>query len=456
MRRHIETAIEAWAQAHTGRPLLIRGARRIGKTYSAESVGRRIAGDAFVKLDFQTNLDIIEPLFNGPTDDVDAIMQRIMDYKRTHLDPTDAIVLFDEVQLCEKALNSLRFFSGSQWRIIATGSQLGVNTKRRKLPFPSGVEQITMHPMTFEEFLWALGEDAIAQAIREHAASCEPYAAHDEALRLFRLYQVVGGMPAAVSAYVRTKNLDEVRIQQREIDETYTADMTDPENGISGIAARKVWKSIPSQLLRSSTKKFKYSEVERGGRRSKLLEPIEWLAGAGIATINDLTTSTEAPLVSYNEEEGSYFKLYLADTGLTFYKFAINPMLWLDIEGAGGLTTSSDFRGALAENSVMQALSAQDIPTFYWIPPSSWNANGEIDFAIQDELAHVIPIEVKSARNIRAKTLEMFMKHAGSPFAIVLSEQNFSMRVSEGGAEIRLMPLYAAHCLGEACHVLSL
>ena len=227
MRRSIEPLIESWALSDFERPLLIRGARRVGKTYVVEEVGKRVAGDRFVKLDFQTDLDLIAPLFDGPTNDVDGIMERVAEYKRVPLERGSSFVLFDEVQLCERALNSLRFFSGSGWRVAATGSQLGVATRRRRLPFPSGVRQETMHPMTFEEFLWALGEEQMAVAIRRHADSCEPYAAHREALRLYRLYQVIGGLPAAVRAFVETGSIDAARIQQREVDETYTADMTD-------------------------------------------------------------------------------------------------------------------------------------------------------------------------------------------------------------------------------------
>lgn len=450
LRRSIERVIEDWGTRPAGRPLLIRGARRVGKTFTVEEVGRRLAGDQFVKLDFQTDLSLISPLFDGPTDDVDGIMRRVAEYKHVRLDRGASFVMFDEVQLCERALNSLRFFSGSGWRIAATGSQLGVATRRRTLPFPSGVEQLTMHPLSFEEFLWALGEDQIAEAIRYHAKSLEPYAAHNEALRLFRLYQVIGGMPSAVDAFVASGQIDDARVQQREVDEIYTADMTDPENGISGIAARKLWLSIPSQLLRSSTKKFKYSEVERGGRRAKLLEPLDWLAGAGIVTVNDLTVCTSAPLVAYDEVEGSYFKVYVADTGLLFYKVALNPHLWLEAE-APSFPISSDFRGAIAENAVMQAFAGNDMQTYYWMPPASWKTRGELDFLLQDDHARLIPVEVKSARNVRAKTLASLMEHASAPYAIVFSERDFGSYRDEWGNEIRQLPLYAAHCVGEDC-----
>lgn len=311
------------------------------------------------------------------------------------------------------ALNSLRFFSGSGWRICATGSQLGVATRKRKLPFPSGVRQETMHPMSFEEFLWALGEEQMADAVRAHADTLETYAAHQAALNLFHRYQIVGGMPAAVNAYRKTLSIEDARVEQREIDETYTADMTDPENGISGVAARKVWRSIPSQLLRSSTKKFKYSEVERGGRRSKLIEPLDWLEGAGIISVNNLTEGIEPPLVPFDDEDGSFFKVYLLDTGLMFYKLGINPRLWLDLKEDSAIALSSDFRGALAENSVMQAFSGNGLQTYYWMPPSSWKTNGELDFLLQTDRMEIVPVEVKSARNVRARTLGSFMEKAG-------------------------------------------
>lgn len=450
MKRAIEKEIRQWVAASANNPLLLRGARRTGKTYTIEKVGKEVAGDAFVKLDFQTNLPVVSGLFEGSTDDIDTIVSRIADYKRRPLDKESAFLMFDEVQLCERALNSLRFFAGSGWRVAATGSQLGVTTGHRKLPFPSGVRQLTMHPMTFEEFLWALGESQMSQAICRHVESLESYAAHEKALELFRLYQVIGGMPASVSAYLETGSVDEARIQLREIDETYTADMADPSNGISGIAARKVWRSIPSQLLRSSTKKFKYSEVERGGRRSKLIEPIEWLDNAGMVTINDLTESVEAPLVSCGEDEGSFFKVYMADTGLMFYKFGVNPQLWLEAESSSNFPVSSDFKGALAENSVMQALAANNVQTYYWAVPSGWRGSGELDFLLQDDRMCVIPVEVKSGRNVKTRTLDTFMRKARSPYSIVFSENDFSRSAKEG-TEVRNLPIYSAYCIGKDC-----
>lgn len=446
LRRRLETKITRWLEDGAARPLLIRGARRTGKTTLAEEIGRSYAGEHFVKLDFQTDATRAEAVFSGPTDDLDRIVANMSELLRTSLDKERSVILLDEVQFNEKALNSLRFFSESGWRVMATGSLLGVTVKQRRLPFPSGIQHVTLHPMNFEEWLWAIGESHMARAIREHAESLEPYILHDDALELYHRYLVVGGMPKAVSTWLETHDHGAVRDVLDEIDLTYTADMTDPDNGISGAAAKRLWESIPKQLMRSSTKKFKYSEVMRGGRRASLLEPLEWLDAAGIITLNSLTCDTAFPLVPYNEEEGSFFKAYVADTSLMFRKFRVDAETFLDPVLHDVL--SSDFRGALAENAVMQALQANDIQTYYWMPRPTVGS-GEVDFVFQTPLAQVVPVEVKSGRNVRAKSLRKLVTEGRSPIAYRLSEQNFSRSSIEGtGCTLAGLPVYAAYALG--------
>lgn len=445
MQRKLEEPLREWAEASHGQPLLIQGARRVGKTVLAEHIGNELFADGYVKLDFQTDLARTSAIFDWPTDDVNGLIQRIAEYKRQPIIPETTLVILDEVQLCEQALNSLRFFANSPWRVLATGSLLGVTTKRRSLPFPSDVRQLELHPLDFEEYLWALDERAMANDIRSHVASGQPYINHDRAIELYHRYLVLGGMPRVLDTYRATGTFQGALEVQGEINATYTADMTDPENGISGIAAKRIWDSLPKQLLRASTKKFKYSEVVRGGRRERLLEPLDWLAAAGIVTINDLTCDNTAPLAPFNDEEGSFFKVYVADTGLMFFKFGIAPELFLD----EGMRTSlaSDFRGALAENYVMQALTANDVQTFYWMPNEKVG-NGEVDFVFQNRFAEVVPVEVKSSRNVRAKSLHRFMVEGRSPFAIRLSELNFGIEPIAGTkAVLRSFPLYAAFCI---------
>lgn len=441
MKRKIENTVIEWAQSHDTHPLLIRGARRIGKTFLIERIGRTTFNGNMVNLDFQTDLDTIEKIFDVPTNEPDIIVQRIQEYTGQRCKPDETLLFFDEIQLSEKALNALRFFSGTRWRIIATGSLLGITVKKRRLPFPSGVRQIDMHPMDFEEFLWALGEESLADTIRSHARTMEPLLTHNKALDLYHRYLIVGGMPKSVSAYCETGSFSEVAQEQREIDGTYVNDMTDPDNGISGISAKRIWESLPRQLLRSSTKKFKYSEVVRGGRRSRLMEPLEWLEAAGIVSRNEMTKDTTPPLTEYCDEEGSFFKVYVADTGIMFHKFGISAELFLSPDSTKAL--SSDFRGSLAENYVMQSLRCNGVKTLYWTPDG--NGRGELDFVFQNSAAQAIPVEVKSARNVTAKSLARFVREGDSPYAYRLSERNFGLdTVANTSVPLRSLPLYAA------------
>ncbi|KAA8816575.1 DUF4143 domain-containing protein [Bifidobacterium callitrichos] len=441
MQRRLTDDIRTWALSDDTRPLLIRGARRTGKTYLVEHMAQELFNGDMVKLDLQTDLDTIERIFDVPTNDIDSIVARIREYTGKRCEMGSTLLFFDEIQLSEKALNSLRFFSGTKWKVIATGSLFSVTVKKRRLPFPSGVRQLDLQPLDFEEFLWALDERPLADSIREHADSRTSFILHDKALDLYHRYLTIGGMPKPVDVYRTTHSFDAVTQEQREINETYVNDMTDPDNGISGIAAKRIWDSLPKQLLRSSTKKFKYSDVIRGGRRERLLEPLEWLETAGIVNRNEMTNDMEAPLAPYSDEEGSFFKVYVADTGIMFFKFGIDAHLLLRPETAQLL--SSEFRGALAENYVMQSLKANGLDTFYWM--SGGKERGELDFVFQNRIGQVIPVEVKSGRNVTAKSLKRFVQTGRSPKAYRLSERDFGSDVV-AGTEIPLisLPLYAA------------
>ena len=443
MERKLAAEIVAWAQSDDTHPLIIRGARRTGKTYLIEHLGHSLFRDDVVKLDFQTDLATIEKIFDVPTNKTDAIIQRISEYSGATITPKRTLIFLDEIQLSEKALNSLRFFSGTDWRIIATGSLLGVTVKNRRLPFPSGVRQLDLRPLDFEEFLWAVDEKPLADAIREHVAQPSSFILHDKALDLFHRFLTIGGMPKAVDAYRSTHSFTHVAEELREIDDTYINDMTDPDNGISGVSAKRIWDSLPKQLLRSSTKKFKYADVIRGGRRERLMEPLEWLEAAGLVLRNDMTRDTTAPLSPYRDEEGSFFKIYMADTGLMFRKFGIAAEVFLNPDVAAAL--SADFRGALAENFVMQSLTASGLHTFYWTPSQG---SGELDFVFQNQLAQTIAVEVKSARNVTSKTLARFAKESRCPIAYRLSERDFgTSQIAGTDTQLHSLPLYAAFAI---------
>lgn len=441
MERKLTNAIRQWVGNDDHHPLIIRGARRTGKTTLVEHIAQTLFHGDMAKLDMQTNLATIERIFDVPTNDTNAIVERISEYTGHPCSPESTLLFFDEIQLSEKALNSLRFFSGTPWKVIATGSLFSVTVKKRRLPFPSGVRQLDLLPMDFEEFLWAINERPLAESIRDHARDPRTFILHDKALDLYHRYLIVGGMPKPVDTYRTTRSFEAVIEEQREINGTYINDMTDPDNGISGISAKRIWDSLPKQLLRASTKKFKYADVIRGGRRERLLEPLEWLETAGLVNRNDMTTDATAPLAPYCDDEGSFFKIYMADTGLMFFKFGISADIFLKPETAQLL--SAEFRGALAENYVMQALRANGLHTYYWMP--SGKERGELDFVFQNRAAQIIPIEVKSARNVTAKSLRRFVETGRSPLAYRLSERDFGIDVVAGGdTPLVSLPLYAA------------
>ena len=436
MQRKIESTVKQWLASDTRIPLLIKGARRVGKTYLARDWLRGAIGEQrVIYLDFQTDLAQIERIFAGRTD-VDRIVGDIEIYTGQTIDPQESVLVFDEVQLCEKALNSLRFFAQSPYRVLATGSLLGVTLKKdeaneRTLPFPSDVQHVEMHPMDFEEFLWALDRRSLAQGIRGCYEESRPFFLHDEAMELYRTYLVVGGMPQAVAAYAAGEGFSRVREVQSEIDATYISDMPAKSSAL----ARSVWNSIPQQLARESTRKFKYGDVVRGGRAERFAEPLDWLEGAGIVTLNRQTNSTALPLVARGG--GSFFKVYMADTGLLYYKCDLLPSMLLQPEGYAKL--SDAFRGALAENYVMQALAANGVRTFYWTPG---DASGEVEFVTGTREGDILPIEVKSGANTRSRSLRRYRELCGAPLAIRVSTREFGL---EDG--LKSVPLYAAFCI---------
>lgn len=435
----MEAKILDWLHADEREPLLLKGARRVGKTYLVTDFLRGVVGDGrYVYLDFQTDLAQLSLLFEGRTD-VDRIVGDIEVYTGKTIVPYETIIVFDEVQLCEKALNALRFFAQSPYRVIATGSLLGVTLRKedeneraeRALPFPSDVRHETLHPLDFEEFLWALGKESMANGIRRCCEEDRPFLLHEEAMELYRTYLVVGGMPKAVRRYGEERDFRRVRSVQAEINDTYLSDMPAKQAAL----CRAIWDSLPKQLARESSRKFKYGDVVHGGRAERFEEPLDWMDAAGIVMLNRQTNSTAAPLVA--RDGGAFFKVYMADTGLMFYKYGLVPETLLNPATYGALADS--FRGGLAENYVMQALAANGLDTFYWTPG---DASGEVEFVMGTPAGSVLPIEVKSGTNVRSVSLRKYMERSGCPLGIRVSGRQFGR---EGN--LKSVPLYAAFCI---------
>lgn len=442
MRRKAEKDIISWLESGTREPLLIKGARRVGKTYLADDFLKEHIGQRnHVYLDFQTDLMQLDRPFEGRTD-VERIVADIELYTGQEIDAENSVIVFDEVQLCEKALNSLRFFARSPYRVVATGSLLGVTLKKaqentadeRALPFPSDVRHLTLHPLDFEEYLWALGKETMARGIRRSYEESRPFLLHSEAMELYRQYLVVGGLPKAVAAYASGAGMQRVREIQAEVNETYISDMP----GSNAALCKSVWDSVPKQLARESSRKFKYGDVVKGGRADRFADPLAWLTAAGIISLSRQTNSTKAPLIARNG--GAFFKAYMADTGLMYYKYGLRPEVLLDPKTYQNLSPS--VRGALAENYVMQALVSNGLEPFYWTPGDS---QAEVEFVLNTPCGSVLPIEVKSGENVRSVSLRKYMKATGCPLGIRISARQFGQ---EGA--LKSIPLYAAFCISDS------
>ena len=342
--------------------------------------------------------------------------------------------MFDEIQLCERALASLKYFceEAPDYHIIVAGSLLGVAVNRSQFSFPVGKVDIrTLYPMDMEEFLLAMDEADLVPRIRECFAADTPMPAalHDAAMLLYRQYLVVGGMPECVKQFAETGDYTLVRHTQDTILTSYLNDMS-KYNHLNEIKkTRLAYDNITVQLSRKNTR-FQYKLLKKGGRAAEFENAIEWLALSGIVSQVYRVEQVKKPLENYRDIDA--FKIYVSDPGLLCAKKELLPddILYMVEE-------LDDFKGGMTENYVNVQLVRNGYTTYYWESPRG----AEIDFVIQRE-GKLIPIEVKSADNVRAKSLKVYMDTYHPAYAIKLSTKNFGF---EDGK--KTVPLYAAFCI---------
>ncbi|GHT49023.1 ATPase [Bacteroidia bacterium] len=430
MRRAFENKLLRWKQQKNALPLMLVGARQTGKTYLLSE---------FCKLNFAETilLNFAEKPeykdFFRPSLVASEIIGRMELFFNRKIDADKTVFFFDEIQDCEEAIASLKYFAESpvDYRMVTAGSLLGVKINRLKSSFPVGKVQIEyLYPMDFEEFLWALGENRLAEEIRKHYTDNQPFAEiiHNKALQLYRAYLCVGGMPAAVKNFAETGRdlmLFNAAIIA-DISTGYLADMTKYSENVSSVKIHAIYRSMPAQLAKQ--KRFMYKTVEQGGNREKFQNAIEWLLQANMLLPCILTEMPQPPLSAYFTE--SMFKLYLSDVGLLV---SLSRLKFGDIVN----NVEMMYRGFLTENFVAQTFAAHGINLNYW---TSGNL-AEIDFLteLQDG---IIPVEVKAAENVRSHSLGVYTEKYKPPYAIRLSSKNFGFANS-----IKSVPLYAAHCV---------
>ena len=431
MYRKIMCFLEAWKKSEHRKPLILQGARQVGKTYSVLEFGRMYYENV-AYFNFETN-----PKLNKTFEEdisPDYLIPILSHLANQTIIREKTLIVFDEVQLCERALTSLKYFceDAPDYHIIVAGSLLGVAVNRAKFSFPVGkVDMKTMYPMDLEEFMLALGEKSLTAQIREHfdTNTSLPSALHDAAMRYYRQYLVVGGMPECVMQFVQTKDYILVRHTQDTILASYLNDMS-KYNHLNEIKkTRLAYDNITVQLSKKNTR-FQYKMIKKGGRASEFENAIEWLSLSGIVSQVYKVEQIKKPLENYRNIDA--FKIYVSDLGLLCAKkdLVANDVLYMVEE-------LNDFKGGMTENYVNTQLLMNGYTTYYW----ESERGAEIDFIIQRD-GKLIPIEVKSADNTRAKSLKVYMETYKPEYAIKLSAKNFGFEDRK-----KIVPLYAAFCI---------
>ena len=431
MYRKIIEFFEAWRNNEHRKPLILQGARQVGKTYSILEFGRTHYENV-AYFNFETN-----PKLNKTFEEnisPDYLIPILSHISGQTIVKEKTLIVFDEVQLCERALTSLKYFceDAPDYHIIVAGSLLGVAVNRTKFSFPVGkVDMKTLYPMDMEEFMLAMGADSLVEQIRKcfETDTPLPSALHDVAMQLYRQYLIVGGMPEFVMQFAETKDYILVRHTQDTILASYLNDMSKYNNLNEIKKTRLAYDNITVQLSKKNTR-FQYKLIKKGGRASEFENAIEWLCLSGIVSQVYKVIQIKKPLENYRDIDA--FKIYVSDLGLLCAKkdLTASDILYMFEE-------LNDFKGGMVENYVNVQLTINGYHTYYWE-----SARGaEIDFVIQRN-GKLIPIEVKSADNTKAKSLKVYMDTYHPTYAIKLSTKNFAFEDNK-----KIVPLYAAFCI---------
>lgn len=395
MERSIYSSLKKWKESPTRKPLILQGARQVGKTYILKEFGAREYSEV-VYINCDDNNDMQNMFVDY---DVDRIIRSLSAISGVSIKPSTTLLILDEIQEVERGLASLKYFceKAPEYHVAVAGSLLGI-TLHEGTSFPVGkVDMLYMYPMDFEEFLLAMGKEQLVELLRSNSwAALTPL--RGMLTELLRQYYFVGGMPEAVKTYVERGDIWEVRSIHSKIIDAYRNDMSKhvPKQQVQRI--NMVWNSIPSQLARDN-KKFIYRALRKGARANDFEIAIQWLVDSGLVHKVHRISKPVVPLKFY--EDMASFKLFLLDCGLLGALSETPPEQILI-----GDNVFEEYKGAFTENYVLQQLKS--LPRTFVYYYSNDNSTLEIDFVVQHE-AHVIPIEVKAEENLRAKSLRQFV-----------------------------------------------
>ncbi len=433
MKRQILKKLRAWKIHASRKPLILKGARQVGKTYILKAFGK-LEYQNTVYINFESSPQL-HALFSGNIKP-DHILKILAIELSVEIIPQKTLIIFDEIQECPAALNSLKYFNelANEYHVCAAGSLLGITLIQHK-GFPVGkVNFLTLYPLNFIEFLHAKGEEKLIAFIKEiKTAEPLPEILHEKLLSFTKEYLYTGGMPAAVSEYIASEDFIRVRAIQQDILDAYQLDFAKhaPKNAVMKI--NQVWNAIPSQLTKEN-KKFIYSVIRKGARAQEFEIAIQWLVEAGLAHKAFNISTPKLPLKAYINLE--IFKLFLSDVGL------LGAMANLSAKAIiHGDAIFQEFKGALVENFVAQELISHGNNIFYWTSAGQ----AELDFILQYNDI-IYPIEVKSGTSTKKKSLASYIQKYDPKLALRISPLNLK---SDG--KILNCPLYL---LEQLCEIL--
>ena len=405
MKRYAIEKLRAWKKGLRRKPLLVQGARQVGKTWLLREFGRlEYANTAYINL--AENEDAVAA-FDGSLR-VDSLVRKLSAASGEAIREGDTLIVLDEIQVSERALNALKFFreNAPQYHVAAAGSLLGVALNHNRMSFPVGqVDFLNLHPLGFCEFLEAVGAGDLCAYLQ--AGDWESMeAVRGRYMEQLRLYLCIGGMPEAVSAFADEPDFAAVRRIHRAILQSYENDFGKYISRKDFANIRAVWEAVPRMLAHE--RKFVYSKVKPGGRGRDFEGSIEWLCRSGLLHRVNRITKPSLPLAAYGDSGA--FKLYMLDCGLLGTMAGLEPEAVLQ-----GSALFTEFKGTLAEQYVLQTMKLQEeLPIAYWSTESN---SAEVDFIFGRKGA-IIPLEVKSAANLKSKSLQSYRARYAPPYAV--------------------------------------
>ncbi len=424
MKRDAIKYLYEWKSRANHKPMIVRGARQVGKTWLMRAFAEE-AYEKYVYVNFEDN-ELIRNVFERDFD-IERIILALQVATGEMIDK-DTLIIFDEIQEAPKGLTALKYFyeKAPEYSILAAGSLLGISMHETVL-FPVGkVEFMDLYPLSFREFLNALGQSQLVGVLEKEDWELMSLF-HNKLVEYLKIYYFVGGMPGVVMEYLDTKDFNRVRVVQQEILNAYDNDFSKHAPNKEVPRLRMVWRSVLAQLAKEN-KKFIYGMLKEGARAKEFEIALEWLQDAGLLYKVNRTKAGKMPLTAY--EDFAAFKVFILDVGLLSAMGKLTSQIILD-----GDVIFEEFNGALTEQYVFQQMKThKDIDIYYW---SADNSSGEIDFIVQKE-GVITPIEVKSSENLQSKSLSAFIKRHPE-----LKGLRFSMSEYKDQEWMKNKPLYS-------------